>query len=443
MIVAQVNTEDLGGGAARIAWDLFRGLPERGHVSRLVVNRRRTSVRGVIPLHDGYGTARQRLFGALDRWVERAFRARRGVYHVRRTLHRLASPELSRNEWAGRLPGPYSGTEHLLDQLDVRPDIVHLHNLHGHYFDLRALSRLSGQATLVWTLHDEWAFTGICTYTLDCHRWRDGCGQCPQIGITYAGPDATAQNWEAKSKIYSTSNLVVCSPSRWLLDRAEESILQARAFLHVPNGIDTATFLPGRRKAARENLGISDDVSVLVFAANRALSSPRKNFATLREAVRRLPDLMPGTHPILVCLGADRAVEEVPGVEVRPVPFESRPDALARWYQAADVYVHPALAENQPLTILEALSCGTPVVAAAVGGVPEIVEEGRTGYLVAQDDAAAMAERIAKILNNPVLRDRMGNEGGRVVRERHSVDGMVDRYVDVYESLGTGGGRND
>ena len=100
----------------------------------------------------------------------------------------------------------YPGSVHVLKLTEAKPDILHFHNLHGNYFDLRALIELSNQVPVVLTLHDAWLFSGHCAHSLECERWKKGCGNCPDL--TIYPPilrDATAYNWQQKINIFKQS----------------------------------------------------------------------------------------------------------------------------------------------------------------------------------------------------------------------------------------------
>ena len=139
------------------------------------------------------------------------------------------------------------------------PTILHLHNLHGGYFDLRALPALSDLAPVVLTLHDQWAFTGHCAHSFGCDRWKTGCGDCPDLTIYPGIPkDRTAENFALKQEIFSRTRLYLSAPSRWLMDKAERSLLapaveEARI---IPNGVDTNVFRPGDKAIERSRLGL-------------------------------------------------------------------------------------------------------------------------------------------------------------------------------------------
>ncbi len=105
---------------------------------------------------------------------------------------------------------------------------------------------------------------------------------------------------------------------------------------------------------------------------------------------------------------------------------------IARFYQAADLYIHPARAETFPTTVLETLACGTPVVASAVGGIPEQVIEGRTGFLVPVGDARALAGRVLDLLADEGLRLRMGRQAAENAARRFGLEKMVREYLVFY-----------
>jgi len=105
------------------------------------------------------------------------------------------------------------------------------------------------------------------------------------------------------------------------------------------------------------------------------------------------------------------------------------------YYQAADIYVHPARAETFPTTVLEALACGTPVVASRVGGIPEQVVEGKTGFLVSVGDAREMAGRILGLLADGDLRQEIGRLAAEDAARRFGLERMVKGYLDAYQEI--------
>jgi glycosyltransferase involved in cell wall biosynthesis len=401
--ILQVSTFDAFGGAARVAWNLFQAYRTLGHDSWLAVGEAGTDDPDVfrVPVDDS--------LSRLPRTLAKAVEYQLGIEDFR-----------------------FPDSHRILDLPPRRPDIVHAHNLHGGYFDLGALRWLSRELPVFLTLHDAWLLSGHCGHSLDCERWRIGCGHCPDLTLDPAVVrDATAYNWRRKAAIYRDSRLHVATPSRWLMERVEQSML-ADAIVDarvVPNGVDTAVFHPGDAKAARHALGIPPEASVVLFAANALRHNVWKDYRMARAAIARTAESQP---VLFIALGDDAPPERLGSAEVRFVPFEHDPRIVASWFRAADAYVHASRADTFPNTILEALASGTPVVATAVGGIPEQIEHGRTGFLVPPGDADAMAGWLVRLLADPALRVRMGGEAAAVARSRFGIERQVDAYVDWY-----------
>ena len=129
-----------------------------------------------------------------------------------------------------------------------------------------------------------------------------------------------------------------------------------------------------------------------MFAADGVTRNIFKDYATIREAVGRIAAALPNAPPLLLALGQDAPAERVGRAEVRFLQVCGA-EEMAVYYQAADVYLHAARADTFPNVVLEAMACGTPVVATAVGGIPEQVEHGVSGFLVPPGDSSGMAER--------------------------------------------------
>jgi glycosyltransferase involved in cell wall biosynthesis len=378
----------------------------------------------------------------------------RGAGRLRKWLYLAGQPQRLLEILCGHEDFDFPGTWQLLDLPPERPNIVHCHNLHGGYFDLRALPWLSQRVPTILTLHDAWLLSGHCAHSIDCERWKTGCGQCPDLSIYPAiRRDATAYNWQRKRGIYAKSRLYVATPSHWLMDKVEQSIL-APAIMEarvIPNGVDLTTFHPGDRREARAMLGIPQDAKVLLFVGNATRSNPWRDYATLEAAVERVAQRLSDERVILVCLGEKRKPERIGRAEVQFIGYQKDPATVARFYQAADIYLHASKADTFPNTVLEALACGTPVVATAVGGIPEQVKslwqeawsgehptygpEEATGALALPGDSEMMARNIAALLTNEALRSQLGRNAVRDARQRFDLNRQVEAYLGWYEEL--------
>jgi len=122
------------------------------------------------------------------------------------------------------------------------------------------------------------------------------------------------------------------------------------------------------------------------------------------------------------------------GIE-RFVTFMGHRKDVLRFYEVMDISVLTSLSEGLSITLLESMSHGLPVVATNVGGNPEVVVDGRTGYLVPPKNAQSLADRIVHLLRDPGLRLRMGEEGRRRVERDFQLRDVANRYLDLYRSM--------
>lgn len=451
--ILQVNTADIAGGAEKIAWGLFRSYRSRGLSSQLAVGYKRSHDPDVllIPNHSSrppweafWRTAWDKLFTPKAQTV-------RGFWRLKKLFYGLGNPRWWRNIQHGHEDFDFPGTRQLLNLSSPLPHILHCHNLHGGYFDLRLLPWLCRQLPVTLTLHDTWLLSGHCAYSLDCERWRTGCGNCPYLNSYPAIPrDATADNWQRKRDIFAQCQVSVATPSRWLLDKVEQSMLAPSLLKSrvIHNGVDLSVFQPTDRLTVRTKLGLTPDSPMLLFVANNVKGNLYKDYQTIRASIGKLAERWSGQHVIFIALGGDAPPERLGPIEIQFVPYQKDAALVAQYYQAADVYLHAARADTFPTTILEALACGTPVVATAVGGIPEQVKplpangvgqgfspEEATGILTPPRDAAAMANAVEQLLNNAPLRRQLGENAAKDARIRFDLERQVDSYLAWYQEI--------
>jgi glycosyltransferase involved in cell wall biosynthesis len=240
------------------------------------------------------------------------------------------------------------------------------------------------------------------------------------------------------------------------MEKVEQSILapaieQARV---IPYGIELNVFQPAPRHKARALLGLSQDAEVVVFTANFARQNIFKDYQTMRTALARVAARSTPQRLLFLVVGEDLPTERIGQAEVRFVPYQKDPKVMARYYQAADVYLHAAKADTFPNTVLEALACGIPVVATAVGGIPEQVKglestgcgsgamgmntygpDEATGMLTAPGDAEAIAVEVERLLNDKSLRHRLGQNAAKDAQKRFDLERQVNNYLDWYKEL--------
>ena len=224
------------------------------------------------------------------------------------------------------------------------------------------------------------------------------------------------------------------------------AIAEARV---IPNGVDLDVFQPADRKRVRASLGFPQEARILLFTANGIRANIWKDFQTFRGAIDRVAASMDGQRLLFLALGDNGPTEHVGQAEIRFIPYQSTPEAVAAYYQAADLYVHAAKADTFPITILEALACGTPVVATAVGGIEEQIKgldtvdgflnqyglDEATGFLTAPGDVEAVAARLQELLRNETLRMRMSSNAAADARMRFSLARQAEAYLEWYEEI--------
>jgi glycosyltransferase involved in cell wall biosynthesis len=443
-----VSTTDQGGGAEISAWNLFKTYRSWGYESWMAVGRKRTDDPYVVPIPNEESRSAWSEF-----WTHTANKLAahqtkmRGVWRLRNLARWIGDPPRRLAEVQGHEDFHYPGSWKLLD-LAAPTDIIHCYNLHGAYFDLRALPWLSHQRPLILDLRDAWLLSGHCSHSFECDRWKTGCGQCPDLKIyPPINRDATAYNWRRKKRIFAKSLLYVATPSRWLMQKVEQSMLAPHIIDSkvIPTGVDLNIFHPAERPRIRAKLNVPLDAAVLLCAGNRIQSSIYKDYQTMHLTLRLLSERFRDRKLLFIALGEDARAERIGNAELRFVPHVKKQEVVASYYQVADVYVHPAVADTFPRAILEALACGTPVVATAVGGIPEqinsfdaISPSGRTeatGVVVPPADAHAMSAAVEMLLRNESLRCVLGANAITDARARFDLTKQANCYLSWYQSL--------
>lgn len=437
MRILQVNTCDCRGGAARVAWLLHRELAAIGHELWMTVRTKDSDDPHVLAIDQNDPRVLARLRRVFGRGFAELEPRLPGLWRLRGGIKWLEGLPSALPRRMGREVFAYPGSRQIFRMLPRIPDVVHMHNLHGGYFDLRFVARFSRQIPSLITLHDQWTYTGHCAHSFACERWREGCGNCPDLGIYPAVErDGTARNWKLKRRLYEQSRLHIVTPCQWLADRAKASVLGAAAtgFTVIPYGVDQAVFCTGDRDEARRALGLPEDARVILCVADSIKTNPFKNYAMIDATCAILGGRERAAGAWLIALGAREAqCREVGRIRIVDVPFLTEPKLAAQYYRAADVYIHPARADTFPNAVLEALCCGTPVVATAVGGIIEQITHGQTGYLVETGDSHGMAHAVEAILADEVMRRYMSGNAAAVGAERYSLGRMVSDYGVLFE----------
>ncbi len=429
MRILQVSTTDRVGGAAGVCWELHAAWKARGHESWIATAVKASDDPDVFLLSpEGARSGSARRLGRES-----------GLGPLAR-LRRRIGLALGHEDFA------FPATAGLLDLPPRRPDLLHGHNLHGGYFDLRALPGLSARLPVALTLHDSWLLGGHCAHPLGCGRWETGCGDCPDLAIyPPVRRDATAANFRRKKALFAKSRLHVATPCAWLMDRVGRSMLApaAASARVIPCGVSPELFRPGDKALARHRLGLPREAVVLLFSSFMVRNNPFRDFELLRGALMGLTRSWCGAPLVLVALGGEGETERHGRAEIRFLPFTDDRGLVAELNRAADLYLHAAKMDTFPTAVLEALASGTPVAATAAGGIPEQVrslDTGRggphdtagpdraTGILTPVGDLEAFRRGLSLLAGDATLLARLGENARRDALERFTLERQADAY---------------
>lgn len=410
MKVLTVNASDIHGGAARAAYRLHRALLAAGVDSKMLVQSKSTDDCTVI----GPSKKHRKLLAIL----------RPPLDNLPVHLYRSRSSALFSPAWL-----PFGGLVDHINLLD--PDIVHLHWIAGGMVRIEEIARI--RAPLVWSLHDMWAFTGGCHYNQNCGRYKLGCGHCSVLNSTKTN-DLSRKTYRRKHQTFSRKTAIsIVGLSRWLASEAKaSSLFRDASVLNLPNPIDTKIFAPFNKHLARDLFGLPRDKKLILFGAMSATSDPRKGFDELCRALQAIED---ADTVQLVVFGSNQP--QIPaGFKQKAYYLGHLHDdiSLRLLYCAADLLVAPSLQENLSNSIMESLSCGTPVVGFDIGGNPDLIDHQECGYLAQPYEPLDLANGIRWVLKHPNPNMLAAQARNKILAE-FDAPLVAKRYLDLYSQV--------
>ena len=409
MKILIVNTSDIQGGAARAAYRLHKSLLAQDVDSQMLVQSKSSDDFTVVTES---GKAKK-YFNKLRPLIDSI-----PVKFYKEKTKTLFSPS-------------WFGFSHMADKInEMNPDIVHLHWICGGMIKIEDLKKI--EAPIVWSLHDNWAFSGGCHIMWECEKYKDNCGACPRLGSDKEN-DLSRKIFKRKQKTFSQiEDMTIVGLSKWLTDCSKNStLLKEKRHINLPNPIDTNSFKPFDKEKARELWSLPKDKKLVLFGAMGATSDPRKGFSELSDALHKLED----KNIEFVVFGSNEPKESQNfGFKTHYLGSLADDVSLVTLYSAIDVMIVASLQENLSNAIMESLACGTPVVGFDIGGNSDMIEHQTNGYLAKPFETDDLADGIEWILHNENYDELCQNAREKILREFNSVV-VAKKYIEFYEDI--------
>mgnify|MGYP002853272692 CR=1 FL=1 len=413
MKVLFVNTSERIGGAAIACNRLMKAMRKHGIVTTMLVRDRQTDDADVMSLTKSFILKVKFVYERLVIFLNNGF-DRDSVFQVD-----IAN----------------TGSDITKYKSFIEADVIHLHWVNQAFLSLDDLEKiLSSGKRIVVTMHDQWYFTGVCHYSGGCEKYKTECYDCELIRGLFS--DIVSSVFDRKKKIYDKADVTFVSCSRWLADVARRSkLLENHDVTSVPNAIDTDFFMPMDKSEARRKWGLPQDKRLMLFGSQK-ITDERKGFRYLVEACRLLKQRngeLAYRIGVVVLGGKSDVVKSMLPFDVYPIDYVSDQSKIVELYNSVDVYVTPSLQDNLPNTIAEAMSCGVPCVGFDVGGIPEMIDHEKNGYVSNYQDSDDLSRGIEWVLESDDY-DNISVNCRKKALDTYSESAVVEQYLKVYDN---------
>lgn len=309
-------------------------------------------------------------------------------------------------------------------------DVIHLHWINQGFLSLNDIKQLAALGKpIVWTMHDMWPSTGICHHARDCQSFHQMCGSCFYLD-SHADKDLSTQIYQKKQQIYKKADISFVGCSNWIAALAKKSVLlRGKRVVDIPNPIDTKLFRPADKSKCRKDLSLPQDKRLILFGALN-VTDERKGVNYLLKALSLLK------QPVeLVVFGQVKSeIQELVPVPIHSLGYLSDEKKIVSLYNAVDLFVISSLDENLPNMVMEAMACGTPCVGFRTGGIPEMIDHLKNGYVADHANEADLAKGIEWVLEH--LDNKELTEACLAkVQNSYAEDVVAKRYMDLYDEF--------
>lgn len=413
MRVLIVNTSENAGGAAVAAGRLVDALNNNGVKAKMLVRDKQTDDITVAQLPR---TAFAKWHFMWERWCV--------FWHLHFSRKHLFELDIAN-----------AGTDITRLPEYKEADIIHLHWVNQGMLSLSCIRKiLKDKKPVVWTMHDMWPATSICHLTLGCNKFSSGCQHCKYLPGKGSKNDISARVWRRKMRTYREGSMLMVACSKWLCSQAKKSgLLAGQRVVSIPNPIDTRIFRPIDKEEARQRAMLPAKGRIILFIAQRA-TNPNKGMTYLIEACKKMaadhPETLDDTAVAILGGHAEDFADSLP-FPVYPLGYVSDERKIVDVYNSADLFVLPSLSENLPNTIMEAMACGVPCVGFRVGGIPEMIDHQRNGYVAEYKSVDDLSRGLYWVMQEADRRS-LGEEAVKKVAASYSQYSVAMKYIEAY-----------
>jgi len=415
MNVALVNSSDSSGGAAIACKRLFDALDKSELTVKLLVQEKKSAEKNIVAIDNSY------------------FKEK--ISYFKFAIEYLFFNKIVKSKRAASAFSPAWLGHDIASCKEIKEaDIINLHWINNSFINISSLGKLfKTKKPVVWHLHDMWAFTGGCHQSGVCDHYLNQCGDCYFLKNPKKN-DLSSRLWKDKNLAYDNANLTIVTPSKWLAGLAKSSSLfKTYKIYHIPNPIQTNIFKPNSKEESKKKLGLSLEKKYLLFVAMN-VSHKFKGFSFLKDAMYILQNNPVMNNVELLVIGSSmeqlRASLPFKTHFLGPIEDEKK---MVDIYNASEIFITPSLQDNLPNTVMESLSCGTPVVAFDTGGIPEMVDHLKNGYIGIEQSAEELVRGIIFILASDY--SSLSKNARKKVLENYDSEVVAKRYIELFRSL--------
>lgn len=314
-------------------------------------------------------------------------------------------------------------------------DVIHLSWINQGMLSLKGIRKiLESHKPVVWTMHDLWPASSICHYARNCRNYEKQCGNCPLLPGNGSSNDLSARIWRKKRKILERNSILFVTCSRWLADKAKKSgLLSGQKVISIPNPIDSRAFTKENREEARLYAGLPEGKKLILFVSQR-VTDKRKGMDYFITAINKMVEAHPEMKDNcgIAILGgkAEELADKLP-LPSYPLGYVSEEKKIASIYNSVDLFVLPSLEDNLPNTIMEAMACGVPCVGFNTGGIPEMIDHLKNGYVAEYKSSDDLARGIHWVLSE-ADHQSLSNEAMKKVNQCYSQYAVAMKYIEAY-----------